>query len=510
MKHLYLLLCVVSMVAGGQSAAAQNWRPFRPNGAVHAFRLAATDTVLTMRLDSAAAQGPDSVYYFNRVMRRVRSNQWAKYWNNQFGQYMAYTPATRTYYLVHIGVPVPPPSGFSTTTSIALKPFARIGAVWSSAFSDVAVSTTLLSRGTSLVDGVLDSVVTFQIGNPPNTPATQVVLSKNHGLVSGPADFRYLAANARTLTLARRPAPAGQSYYNPLAMADYQPGDELGYETRPIMSSGIDCYNEKILRRILSRQQTADSLIYTFQQQSIRTQLNAPGCYSSPGTTTSAVVTLRLAASLRTGKWRGSPGSSHLTPREADLLAYEYRPGILLPAQSVIMGHPVVASRSSGNCGGWAPLRQQVLYSGSGTNSSTYYPGLDNLAWEQLLTGGNGVAQQYETTLQYFRLTIQGIVKTCGTRTDFGTLLPSRTAAAATFRLYPNPAATAVTLELAAPAGAGTRLMLLDMAGRPVWKAEVAAGKTQAQVPLAAQPAGLYLVRLEQPGSAPVVVRVLH
>ncbi len=70
MKNVYLWL-LLGCCLSALTAQAQNWRPFRPNGDVHAFRGATADTVLTLRLDSAGAQGPDSVYYFNRIMRRA-------------------------------------------------------------------------------------------------------------------------------------------------------------------------------------------------------------------------------------------------------------------------------------------------------------------------------------------------------------------------------------------------------------------------------------------------------
>ncbi|HLK98419.1 MAG TPA: hypothetical protein VK364_11675, partial [Hymenobacter sp.] len=218
MKYLYrfLILCACLNWLPTQ---AQNWRPFRANGDVHAFRGASADTVLTLRLDSAAVQGVDSVYYFNRTVRRRSSFEWRKSLNNQFGKLMRYDLAQRTYYLFWDGGPN---TGLTLDKTMVLKPFARIGETWTSGFTDFGIETTLISRGVRLVDGVSDSIATFRLGN---APGVQVVLSKNFGLVSGPADLRFGPGPTKMLTIARRPAPAGQSYYNPLALLDLQPGD---------------------------------------------------------------------------------------------------------------------------------------------------------------------------------------------------------------------------------------------------------------------------------------------
>jgi hypothetical protein len=182
MKHLYYLL-TLSIIVSCLPARAQNWRPFRPNGDVHAFYGATTDTILTMRLDSAARQGPDSVYYFNHTMRQVSSSQWQKSRNNQFGKSLRYSPAERTYYLFWDGGPT---TGYVLDYTLVLKPFVPVGATWSSAFTDYGVQTTLLSRGTSLIDGVTDSIATFRLST-----GVTVVLSKNNGLVSAPSSLRF-------------------------------------------------------------------------------------------------------------------------------------------------------------------------------------------------------------------------------------------------------------------------------------------------------------------------------
>lgn len=88
-------------------------------------------------------------------------------------------------------------------------------------------------------------------------------------------------------------------------------------------------------------------------------------------------------------------------------------------------------------------------------------------------------------------------------------MLPTRTVQAAAFAVFPNLAGAAVTVALAAPMQPGTRLALRDALGRTVWETALAPGQVRATVPLAGQPAGLYLVQLEASGAAPVAQRIV-
>ncbi|GAA3928758.1 T9SS type A sorting domain-containing protein [Hymenobacter algoricola] len=493
MKPLYPLLLLCACLSC-LPAKAQNWRPFRPNGDVHAFRGAAPDTVLTMRLDSAAVNGADSVYYFNRIMRRASSFSWKKSVNNQFGQQMRYNVAQRTYVLFWNGGSV---NGFSLDRALVLKPFVPVGTTWSSFFTDYGVTTKLLSRGTSLIDGVQDSIATFQVG-----ASLTVVLSKHYGLVSAPKDLAFGLPAPQMLTLVRRPEAAGRSYYNPSELITLQPGDELGYKQEPIYYNTFMCYQGWLLTRTVSRQETADSLIYTFQQQRRTEYSAAPGC---PGASVSVspVRTIRLAASRRTGIWAANAQTNSVIKfNNVELLSYEYRPQ---STSSILMGHPVVPGRSGAGCGGAAKLRQQMLYRTG--NAINYQPGLDALAWESKMANGVGVASQYEHSLIYSRRNSQA----CGSRADFVTLLPvKRAQSVASLQLYPNPATTSATLLLPAPARAAATVRLLDGVGRAVLTQPLTAGQSTATLELQGLAAGLYLVEVQLPGEAPRHVRLQH
>lgn len=497
MKHMYRLL-FLSFYLGWLPTQAQNWRPFRPNGDVHAFHGASPDTILTLRLDSAGLRGTDSVYYFNRIMRRVGNSSWQKASNNQFGQQMIYVAAQRMYGLLWNGGSV---NGLSLNRGLVLKPFAQVGETWMTANSDVLVSNTLLSRGTALIDGVLDSIVTFQVGG---IPGTQVVLSKNYGLVSASKDLRISSPNAPLLTLARRPAPAGLSYYNPLTILDLQPGDELGYDYRQFNSSPISCATGTLLRRVLTRQLTADSLVYTLQEQSRIVYGGPTGCVNL-GTIVSPIQVVRFAASRHTGRWQWR-NSGVMIPLSSPLLAYSYEP-LNTGRNDVLMGHPVVANRLGTACSGSATLLLEALYS----NGPGYGPGLDVRYRQDFSAQGVGAVKQLERELIYTRRTINGTVQTCGSRLVFATLLPTKAAQrVASFQLYPNPASETAMLTLPFPGRTTAVIRLLDGLGRAVRSQQLAAGQTTTTLTLHGLAAGVYVVEVQTAGEAPQRLRLQH
>ena len=499
MPHRYRLFLAL-LLTTASSAAAQNWRPFRPNGDVHAFTIsrngAAMDSILTLRLDSAGVWGPDSVYFFNRIMRPAEgerpAERWRKSRNNQFGARLRYEAAAKVYWLewaAEADVPA---------RSVPLPVFLKEGAVFTGSSGP---TVTAISRTVRSFAGQPDSVVTLRVG----TETYEV--SKSYGLVAGPL------ANGASLTLARLPEVAGRSYYNPLLLADFQPGDEFGYygETA-IFPNTLVCSATNLLQRIVSRQQTADSLIYVVRYQSRTRTSGAPGCPPA-GITLQPPTTARLAASLRTGQWRlPSPGGAVSPSAFVQLLAYEWTALDGTSSTGVVMGHPVVASRSSSSvCGGAALLQTQLLLRARGGEETYLAYDTDLPPQYELLNSGLGMVRNSRQELVYYRRTGGTGTSTCGSRTGFDLLLASASrASAAHIRLYPNPAAATATLEFAAPATASAQLALLDVTGRTLRSQTLPAGATRAEVVLAGLPAGLYLVRLEQPERMSLVLRLQH
>ena len=95
----------------------------------------------------------------------------------------------------------------------------------------------------------------------------QVVrLSRTYGLLAAP-QWLATVSSAPQWAQALLPMTLAQSPYNPTRLFNLQPGDELGYLTQPFTISPFPAPESKTLLRITTRQQTADSLLITFQEQ---------------------------------------------------------------------------------------------------------------------------------------------------------------------------------------------------------------------------------------------------
>ncbi|WP_190242760.1 T9SS type A sorting domain-containing protein [Hymenobacter lapidiphilus] len=278
------------------------------------------------------------------------------------------------------------------------------------------------------------------------------------------------------------------------------------------------CETTNLLQRVVNRQLTPDSLIYVVRYQSRTQTWGAPGCPAA-GVTFQPPTTVRQAASLRTGQWRMSLGGAVGPSRYVQLLAYEWT-APAGAAMGITMGHPIVPGRQSGGtCGPTATLRAQQLFRIRGGMEDIYLPYFD-FDWagrNELLNAGLGVVQLQQgygqqLQLTYHRRTGSAGTTICGSREPFDLLLSAPGGKVATIgaRLYPNPATTTATLELPAPTAVVAQLTLINTTGQTLRTQLLPIGTMRAEIVLAGLPAGLYLVRLEQSGSLPVVLRLHH
>lgn len=482
------------LLAGPALAQPTAYRPFRA-GVVYVYAEAGGGPgAHSLRVDSAyATPAGDSVYAFNRLVRPAAdgAGQYYKSRNNAFGARLRWQPGTADYVLevADEGVQAAP-------RTLRLRPRAAVGSTWASG----AGTATLVARTWApLPGGGQDSVALIR--DPGN--GGDFAVSRRYGLLSGPALANPNAATgAPVLAAAELPGPLLASVYSPLRLFDVQPGDEFGYVQEPF-SYGLPCEQSHLLRRVLTRQLTADSLVITFQEQRQRQTFGAPGCGGPAGTELLPARRARLAVALRSGQ----SGQYRALP----LLAGEYRPYDQASPPALLTGRLRFGDAGAPACAagptGLALLAVR-LYPAAG-RPGLYTLGLDALGQTQAFALGLGAVRDYDTTLEYYRRAT-GSPLTCGPAASYAALLPSRASqAAAVFAAFPNPAAAAVAVALAAPARAGSRLVLRDALGRTVWEIALAPGQTSAAVPLASQPAGLYLVQLQAPGVAPVTLRLV-
>lgn len=499
MEYNYLLAALL-IGALGPTAQAQTtaWRPFRP-GFVYGFTgiSAAPAATHTLRVDSAyATTTGDSVYTFNRLLRPLLvGNNYShlKSRNNLLGARLRWRPGTSEYYLEANAEPAL--GGAAAATTLLLKPRAAVGSTWSASTAPV-LTATLSSRVLGTVAGSTpDSVATITLSN-----GQVLVLSRQYGLQAGPP---WLTLTTGTATppanWQQAMLPVGSlGGYDPRTLFALNPGDELGYEYSELNPFYPSCYSGSRLRRIVSRQQTADSLILVYKEQDRVVYTCGTSTAFTP------IIQKRWAFSLRTG---ASPQFPYL-----GLLTGEYRPTQASSTFTLFMGQGYQAQTGPIACLADAKIQPFLAMYGGSPTQPYYQMGID-LAYRSysFATGlGVGLWRSYDlesTALVYYR---KGIT-TCGSPANFTTLLPSRAAEAATAAtLHPNPAAEAATLTLAAPTRPGTVLTLTDALGRRVWSHEVAPAQTSLPVALAGQPAGLYLVQLLAPGAAPLTWKLNH
>lgn len=497
MKNAYRwmrpLLAAMSLFMGWSAQAQQPWRPFRP-GLIYTYEVPgatsngrfATLGVYTLRLDSAyvTASG-DSAWAFNRVMRDVsgytpgnsNASRFRKSRNNLFGQRLLWQPGSSEYALETVTE-----GTAQVGAALRLRPRAPVASSWV-ANSALGLNATLTSRSLQTVNGQLDTVATITLSTGP-----VVRLSRRFGLLEGP-QWLALSGTPPQWVATQLPAPLNQTLYSPLRLFDLQPGDELGYRFDGSIVMPVACTWSRSLSRILTRRQVNDSLVYTYITQNRDENSGGPGCGTPAGVTYSGIGTGRWAFSLKTGKSREFI--------DLPMLAGEYR---LSGAGSVSISRGIVQFQpGGGGCGENQLLAYEQLFSFGSQNGNGVFGGIPDLFTQSLFSVslGLGIVLRGETYLAYYRRTRNGMTTTCGSPLAFVNLLATRAAqAAALATLHPNPAAESVTLALAQPARPGQRLRLTDALGRPVWSGPVASGQTIASVPLAGQPAGLYLLHL--------------
>ncbi|MGI4742969.1 MAG: T9SS type A sorting domain-containing protein [Janthinobacterium lividum] len=490
MKHKYLLTALL-LAALGQQAQAQTtaWRPFRPNFVYGFAQTGATAaTVHTLRVDSAyATASGDSVYAFNRLLRSSSTAiyNYFKSRNNLLGARLRWQPGTSDYYLEANAEPAP--NGPATPVALRLRPRAAVGSTWS-ASTVPALTATLSSRTLGSVgNNVPDSLATITLSN-----GQVLVLSRQHGLVSGPP-WLTLSTGTTAPPAAWQQAElpqAGLGSYDPRVIFALNVGDEVGYELGDVAMFSPACYTGYGLRRIVARQLTADSLILTYRSQDRIT--NTTWCGST--TVLNPIYQHRWAFSLRTGN---SPQFPYM-----GLLAGEYRIAYANP-MALYMGQGYQAAANNSACITGTQTQPFLEVHGVGPY---YQPGIDAGYRDYALASGLGAGLYQTTSLDYTRLVYyrKGGVS-CGQAANFATLLPSRAAQSAdAATLHPNPATDAATLSLVTPTQPGSVLQLIDALGRRVQSTELAPGQTILSIPLASQSTGLYLVQLLAPGAAPL------
>ncbi|WP_188563229.1 hypothetical protein [Hymenobacter frigidus] len=501
MKHayLYVVLVLATVFSMPAARAQQAWRPFRP-GLIYAFSGPGNASMYTLRLDSAyTTAAGDSAWAFNRLVKTSDGREqsinpygiYRKSRNNLFGARLTWQRSPAAFVLENFAE-----GSAQAAFTLQLQPQTVVGSSWTASTSP-ALTATLTSRGRQLVGTVLDSVAVITLSS-----GRVVRLSKTYGLLEAP---QWLAATstAPQWTQALPPMTLTQSAYSPMRLFSLLPGDEIGYLTQPFTITPFPAPESHTLRRILTRQQTADSLVFTFQEQTRTQHFGIPGGPPA-GFQTSPVWVGRWAFSLRTGKSPQFPALPLLTGEYAAMYQSSSQPA-LYAGRGLIMeaAHGCVPSGLSVSFIG--------IFPGFNAPAGQLSTGID-IGWRQEFSTvlALGAVATFESGLRYYRRSV-GTPLTCGSFKGFSNLLPARAAqAAALATLHPNPATDQATLTLARPARPGHILRLTDALGRTVWQAAVSVGRTALAVPLTGQPAGCYLLHLSGADGTTATWRLNH
>ena len=151
-------------------------------------------------------------------------------------------------------------ASFQAAATLELRPQAAVGSSWAASLAP-ALTATLTSRSLQQVQGVADSVAVITLSSG------QVVrLSRSYGLLEGPQWLSLGSAGAQW-SQAFLPTTVRQPAFSPLTLFAMQPGDELGYLITPAYITPYPPSQSYLLRHILTRRQTADSLVITNSEQ---------------------------------------------------------------------------------------------------------------------------------------------------------------------------------------------------------------------------------------------------
>ena len=369
-RYVVFALFALLLLAFSSAHAQTAWRPFRP-GLIYSFSGPGSSSAHTLRLDSAfvTASG-DSAWAFNRLVKTSNGREqstnpegtYRKSRNNLFGARLVWQRGPAAAFLLENVAEGSAQASFF----LRLRPQAPVGSSWVASLVP-ALTATLTSRDQQPVGSVLDSVAVITLSTG------QVVrLSRTYGLLEGP-QWLGTATGSAQWTQARLPMTLAQSPYNPVLLFNLQPGDELGYLNEPFTISPFRSSESHILRRVLTRQQTADSLLYTYQEQ-VRTETFAGPSGGTSGVQTYPIQRGRLAFSLRTGKSSQFPA--------LHLLTGEYVNRYSSSSQSpLLVGRGIIMNSSSYDCTPVGPQLQYIaVFPGFGAPVGQYHTGIAE--WE--------------------------------------------------------------------------------------------------------------------------------
>jgi len=171
MKKIFILII---LLASMMSTHAQDWKLFR-TGEKYNYSLGSNAYYASIWVDSTAVIGNDSVYYFNKIIKKVKNGP-VEYWRNLFLNDMS------QFFLSGLAFHDNTTMVFKETETVKylLKPLAQLNEQW--VFDSLHnITATVVGAGIESLFGETDSVKLIVLSN-----ADTIRISKNHSVLQFP------------------------------------------------------------------------------------------------------------------------------------------------------------------------------------------------------------------------------------------------------------------------------------------------------------------------------------
>jgi hypothetical protein len=261
MKKIFLFIALLTLAL---FASAQNWRPIHPGEKVN-YTIDGSTLYATVWVDSTSSSGSDSIYYFNRIMKKIDSiNPGYNYYHINVPNILlekAFICPDGSYKLKHENL------------YYYIKPFDTLGASW---LFDSLNNVTCQISGivNASVLGEMDSVKYLKLST-----GDSVIISMNHGIVrlpvyDSPGDFiKIYGIDQRNLGFVN---PYFRDFF------DFTVGDVFEYHT----TITDHLYWDHIIEKFTIASKTDTNGLFTYVFNVIRRDIFYNG-YNSPYTDTS-------------------------------------------------------------------------------------------------------------------------------------------------------------------------------------------------------------------------------
>ncbi len=244
MRKLLFLLLTLSSIPGVQ---AQEWQPFQ-RGEKYNYSLANKQFYATIWVDSTAFVNNDSVFYFNKVLKKVKTGAW------QYPNF--YLNDQSQFFFTHFIFGESRELKFTEndTTKFLIKPLASVNEQW---IFDVHnnITATVITEDEVSIFGETDSIKLITLSN-----SDTIIISKNHSFLKFPL---FDTLNQHVILAGIEGRNLGIQVPEFSDFFDFDPSDVFYYSYQSSMGNNghfLTSVKEKVT--VLSKTISNNSIIY--------------------------------------------------------------------------------------------------------------------------------------------------------------------------------------------------------------------------------------------------------